>query len=69
VFFSQEVKNNPVFLITEDDLRQASMLTESSATSKKEKRDAERKKKTTGWSSPLNTENTHTHTHTHRKHF
>ncbi|XP_056284305.1 E3 UFM1-protein ligase 1 [Pseudoliparis swirei] len=43
----KEVKNNPVFLITEDDLRQASMLTESSATSKKEKRDAERKKKTT----------------------
>ncbi|XP_034383789.1 E3 UFM1-protein ligase 1 [Cyclopterus lumpus] len=43
----KEVKNNPVFLITEDDLRQASMLTESSANSKKEKRDAERKKKAT----------------------
>ncbi|XP_068433813.1 E3 UFM1-protein ligase 1 [Clinocottus analis] len=43
----KEVKNNPVFLITEDDMKQASMLTESSTTSKKEKRDAERKKKTT----------------------
>ncbi|KAL6096208.1 ufl1 [Pungitius sinensis] len=43
----KEVKNNPVFLITEDDLKQASMLTESSATSKKDKRDAERKKKAT----------------------
>ncbi|KAA8583253.1 hypothetical protein FQN60_015799 [Etheostoma spectabile] len=44
----KEVKNNPVFLITEDDLKQASMLTESSATSKKEKREAERRKKATG---------------------
>ncbi|KAK5853384.1 hypothetical protein PBY51_007172 [Eleginops maclovinus] len=43
----KEVKNNPVFLITEDDLKQASMLTESTATSKKDKREAERKKKTT----------------------
>lgn len=43
----KEVKNNPVFLITEDDLKQASMLTESSATSKKEKREAERRKKAT----------------------
>ncbi|XP_068564656.1 E3 UFM1-protein ligase 1 [Cebidichthys violaceus] len=43
----KEVKNNPVFLITEDDLKQASMLTESSATSKKEKRDTERRKKAT----------------------
>ncbi|XP_039982029.1 E3 UFM1-protein ligase 1 [Xiphias gladius] len=43
----KEVKNNPVFLITEDDLRQASMLTESSAPSKKEKREAERRKKAT----------------------
>lgn len=43
-----EVKNNPVFVITEDDLKQASMLTESSAvTSKKEKREAERRKKAT----------------------
>lgn len=46
---SQEVKNNPVFLITEDDLKQASMLTESTSTSKKDKREAERKKKSTGW--------------------
>lgn len=43
----KEVKNNPVFLITEDDLKQASMLTESSAPSKKEKREAERRKKAT----------------------
>ncbi|XP_075939736.1 E3 UFM1-protein ligase 1 [Anarhichas minor] len=43
----KEVKNNPVFLITEDDLKQASMLTENSATSKKDKRDAERRKKAT----------------------
>lgn len=43
----KEVKNNPVFLITEDDLKTASMLTESSASSKKEKREAERRKKTT----------------------
>ncbi|XP_034756851.1 E3 UFM1-protein ligase 1 [Etheostoma cragini] len=43
----KEIKNNPVFLITEDDLKQASMLTESSATSKKEKREAERRKKAT----------------------
>lgn len=41
----KEVKSNPVFLISEDDLKQASMLTESSAPSKKEKRDAERRKK------------------------
>nr|XP_046229603.1 E3 UFM1-protein ligase 1 [Scatophagus argus] len=41
----KEVKNNPVFLISEDDLKQASMLTESSAPSKKEKREAERRKK------------------------
>lgn len=43
----KEVKNNPVFLITEDDLKQASMLTDSSAPSKKEKREAERRKKAT----------------------
>lgn len=45
---SQEVKNNPVFLITEEDLRQASVLTESSGPSKKEKREAERRKKAAG---------------------
>ncbi|XP_036943202.1 E3 UFM1-protein ligase 1 [Acanthopagrus latus] len=43
----KEVKNNPVFLISEDDLKQVSMLTESSALSKKEKREAERRKKAT----------------------
>nr|XP_019947507.1 PREDICTED: E3 UFM1-protein ligase 1 [Paralichthys olivaceus] len=42
----KEVKNNPVFLITEDDLKQSSM-TENSAPSKKEKREAERRKKAT----------------------
>lgn len=43
----KEFKNNPVFLITEDDIKQASMLTESSAPSKKEKREADRRKKAT----------------------
>ena len=37
-----------MFLISEDDLKQVSMLTESSALSKKEKREAERRKKATG---------------------
>lgn len=46
---SQEVKSNPVFVITEDDLKQAAVLSESSAPSKKEKREAERRKKATGW--------------------
>lgn len=41
----KEVKSNPVFLITEEDLKQASILTESTASSKKEKREAERRKK------------------------
>ncbi|KAM3602417.1 uncharacterized protein V6R79_003640 [Siganus canaliculatus] len=43
----KEVKNNPVFLISENDVKQAAMLTESSAASRKEKRDAERRKKAT----------------------
>ncbi|MEQ2307361.1 E3 UFM1-protein ligase 1 [Ameca splendens] len=43
----KEVKNNPVFLITEEDLKQAFILTESSAPSKREKREAERRKKAT----------------------
>uniref|UniRef100_A0A8D3DVM4 E3 UFM1-protein ligase 1 n=1 Tax=Scophthalmus maximus TaxID=52904 RepID=A0A8D3DVM4_SCOMX len=41
----KEIKNNPVFLITEDDLKQASMLSDGTATTKKEKREAERRKK------------------------
>ncbi|XP_014833745.1 PREDICTED: E3 UFM1-protein ligase 1 [Poecilia mexicana] len=41
----KEVKNNPVFLITEEDLKQASALAEIAAPSKKERRDAERRKK------------------------
>lgn len=44
----KEVKNNPVFLITEDDVRQASVLLESSASSKKGKRDERRKKVSEG---------------------
>uniref|UniRef100_A0A674CRJ5 E3 UFM1-protein ligase 1 n=1 Tax=Salmo trutta TaxID=8032 RepID=A0A674CRJ5_SALTR len=44
----KEAKNNPVFLITEDDLKQGAMMTENTAPSKKEKREAERRKKTTG---------------------
>ncbi|XP_076021907.1 E3 UFM1-protein ligase 1 [Genypterus blacodes] len=43
----KEVKNNPVFLITEEDLKLASVLTESVAPSRKEKKEAERRKKTT----------------------
>uniref|UniRef100_A0A4W5NCE4 E3 UFM1-protein ligase 1 n=1 Tax=Hucho hucho TaxID=62062 RepID=A0A4W5NCE4_9TELE len=43
----KEVKNNPVFLITEDDLKQGAMMTENTAPSKKEKREVERRKKTT----------------------
>uniref|UniRef100_A0A7N8XIL3 E3 UFM1-protein ligase 1 n=1 Tax=Mastacembelus armatus TaxID=205130 RepID=A0A7N8XIL3_9TELE len=43
----KEVKNCPVFLVTEEDLKQASMLMESAAPSKKEKREAERRKKAT----------------------
>ncbi|XP_054900371.1 E3 UFM1-protein ligase 1 isoform X2 [Poeciliopsis prolifica] len=41
----KEVKNNPVFLITEEDLKEASALFESAAPSKKERRGAERRKK------------------------
>lgn len=41
----KEVKNNPVFLITEEDLKQTSVVGEGPATSKKEKREAERRKK------------------------
>lgn len=44
----QEFKNNPVFLITEEDLKQASLLTESFTPSKKDRKEAERRKKTTG---------------------
>lgn len=44
----KEVKNNPVFLITEDDVKQASVLLESSASSKKDKRDERRKKTSEG---------------------
>uniref|UniRef100_A0A671SZT7 E3 UFM1-protein ligase 1 n=1 Tax=Sinocyclocheilus anshuiensis TaxID=1608454 RepID=A0A671SZT7_9TELE len=43
----KEVKNNPVFLIMEDDVKQASVLLETSTSSKKDKRD-ERRKKATG---------------------
>lgn len=41
----KEVKNNPVFLITEEDLKQTSVVGEGPATSKKEKKEAERRKK------------------------
>ncbi|KAJ8356034.1 hypothetical protein SKAU_G00188280 [Synaphobranchus kaupii] len=41
----KEVKNNPVFLITEEDVKQASALVESAAPSKKEKREEQRRKK------------------------
>ncbi|XP_067272818.1 E3 UFM1-protein ligase 1 [Pseudorasbora parva] len=44
----KEVKNNPVFLITEEDVKQASVLLETSSSSKKEKRDERRKKASEG---------------------
>ncbi|XP_077076344.1 E3 UFM1-protein ligase 1 isoform X1 [Siphateles boraxobius] len=44
----KEVKNNPVFLITEEDVKQASFLLETSASSRKDKRDDRRKKGTEG---------------------
>lgn len=44
----KEVKNNPVFLITEDDVKQSSALLETSASSKKDKRDERRKKAAEG---------------------
>lgn len=47
-FLLQDVKNNPVFLISEEDLKHSSMPNESTAPSKKEKKEAERKTKTTG---------------------
>lgn len=47
-FLLQEVKSNPVFLITEGELKQASILNETTTLSKKERKEAERKKKTTG---------------------
>ncbi|XP_051940382.1 E3 UFM1-protein ligase 1 [Hippocampus zosterae] len=41
----KEFKSNPVLLITEEDLKQAHVLAENSGPSKKDKRDAERRKK------------------------
>ncbi|XP_056150563.1 E3 UFM1-protein ligase 1 [Lampris incognitus] len=43
----KEVKNNPVFLITEEDLKQASLMTESTGSSRKDKKEADRRKKAT----------------------
>uniref|UniRef100_A0A8C9W2M6 E3 UFM1-protein ligase 1 n=1 Tax=Scleropages formosus TaxID=113540 RepID=A0A8C9W2M6_SCLFO len=44
----KEIKNNPVFLITEDDLKQSSLLMDMSAASKKDKREERRKKAAEG---------------------
>uniref|UniRef100_A0A4W4EFN7 E3 UFM1-protein ligase 1 n=1 Tax=Electrophorus electricus TaxID=8005 RepID=A0A4W4EFN7_ELEEL len=44
----KEVKNNPVFLITEEDVKQGSVLLEGSASSKKDKREERRKKASEG---------------------
>ncbi|KAG1953551.1 E3 UFM1-protein ligase 1 [Pimephales promelas] len=44
----KEVKNNPVFLITEEDVKQQSLLLETSASARKDKRDDRRKKGTEG---------------------
>ncbi|KAJ8275053.1 hypothetical protein COCON_G00096780 [Conger conger] len=43
----KEIKNNPVFLITEEDIKQASTLLENTAPSRKEKREEQRRKKAT----------------------
>uniref|UniRef100_H3CIG1 E3 UFM1-protein ligase 1 n=1 Tax=Tetraodon nigroviridis TaxID=99883 RepID=H3CIG1_TETNG len=43
----KEYKNNPVFLITEEDLKQASILNESLTSLKKDKKETERRKKVT----------------------
>ncbi|KAK6490130.1 E3 UFM1-protein ligase 1-like [Huso huso] len=44
----KEIKSNPVFLITEDDLKQASVVVENAAFSKKDKRDERKKKASEG---------------------
>ncbi|XP_041109614.1 E3 UFM1-protein ligase 1-like isoform X2 [Polyodon spathula] len=44
----KEIKNNPVFLISEDDLKQASVVVENTAFSKKDKRDERKKKASEG---------------------
>ncbi|XP_006004935.1 E3 UFM1-protein ligase 1 [Latimeria chalumnae] len=44
----KEVKNNPVFVITEEDLRHASAVTESAAPTRKDKREERRKKAAEG---------------------
>ncbi|XP_077574949.1 E3 UFM1-protein ligase 1 [Stigmatopora nigra] len=41
----KEIKNNPVLLISEDDLKQSAMVVENSGMSRKEKKEGERKKK------------------------
>ncbi|XP_054618055.1 E3 UFM1-protein ligase 1 [Dunckerocampus dactyliophorus] len=43
----KEVKSNPVLLITEEDLKQASVVAENAGLSKKEKKEADRRKKPT----------------------
>ncbi|XP_051510701.1 E3 UFM1-protein ligase 1-like isoform X2 [Myxocyprinus asiaticus] len=47
----KELKNNPVFLITEEDIKQTSLLLETSSFSKKDRRD-ERRKKAAGRNKP-----------------
>ncbi|XP_051510700.1 E3 UFM1-protein ligase 1-like isoform X1 [Myxocyprinus asiaticus] len=44
----KELKNNPVFLITEEDIKQTSLLLETSSFSKKDRRDERRKKAAEG---------------------
>ncbi|XP_030638569.1 E3 UFM1-protein ligase 1 [Chanos chanos] len=44
----KEVKNNPVFLITEEDVKQTSALAENTGSSKKDKREERRKKASEG---------------------
>ncbi|KAJ8377482.1 hypothetical protein AAFF_G00259930 [Aldrovandia affinis] len=43
----KEIKNNPVFLITEEDMKQAAAMVESTSSSKKDKREEQRRKKAT----------------------
>ncbi|RXM29716.1 E3 UFM1-protein ligase 1 [Acipenser ruthenus] len=44
----KEIKSNPVFVISEDDLKQASVVVENAAFSKKDKRDERKKKASEG---------------------
>ncbi|XP_043921700.1 E3 UFM1-protein ligase 1 isoform X2 [Protopterus annectens] len=48
VLLQQEMTNNPVFLLTEEDLKQGSLVTENAAMHKKDKKEERRKKASEG---------------------